>query len=734
VVLEAFREWLGATRVRVPTVLQMEAVECGAACLGSVLAYHGCYIPLETLRIECGVGRDGANAANIVRAARKFGLDAEGYQLETEELGELPLPLILHWKLNHFVVLEGIGKKRMYLNDPAMGPTSVSAAEFDGAFTGVALALEPGESFQRLGRAWSPTGALKKRLQGSRLALFYLVLAGLGLVLPGLVVPSFSRIFIDDILVGRKDSWLFPLFVAMANTALVIGGLGALQRRYLLRLESKLALSASSQFLWHTLRLPMRFYLQRNPAELASRTAINDSVARLLGGRLASTAIAVVMVVLYLALMLQYDLFLTAIGVLAIAINLAALRISSRTLSDAGRRLAQEGGRLGAVAMTGLSVIETVKASAQEDDFFRRWSGQYANAANARQQLDVADQLMAALPTLLSALSGAFVLWIGGRRVIDAELSMGMLVAFQSLMAGLLGPASELLRMGTDVQQLEGDMRRLDDVLVHELDPATAALGRRPAVAATGDEPPAAKLIGRVELKGVSFGYSPLLPPLIEGLDLLLRPGSRVALVGGSGSGKSTIARLVSGLYEPWAGSIEFDGRPRGKHRREVVTNSMSVVDQDICLFEGTVLENLTLWDATVPEAQVVRAARDACIHDAIVARQGSYESKIEEGGRNFSGGQRQRLEIARALVLNPSILILDEATSALDPATETQLDENLRRRGCTCLIVAHRLSTIRDADEIVVLEKGRVVERGTHRALHGQSGIYSRLIGAEAS
>jgi len=345
--------------------------------------------------------------------------------------------------------------------------------------------------------------------------------------------------------------------------------------------------------------------------------------------------------------------------------------------------------------------------------------------------LGLSNQTFSVLPTLLSAFSSMLVLVIGGLRVMDGHLSIGMLVAFQGLMQSFLAPVNSLVSFGSSLQELEGNLVRLDDVLRNPIDPQLKAESKgQEAMGEAKIQNP--RLQGAIALHHLTFGYSRLAAPLIEDLNLQLKPGQRVALVGGSGSGKSTVAKLVSGLYEPWSGDISFDGQLREHISRQILTNSVAMVEQDILMFGGTVRENLTLWDATVPEKHLVQACRDAAIHEVILALPGGYDAELSEGAVNLSGGQRQRLEIARALVNNPAILVMDEATSALDTETEKIIDRNLRQRGCTCLIVAHRLSTIRDCDEIIVLERGKVAQRGTHEDLWQVDGVYSRLIRTE--
>ena len=735
-------------RVRVPTVLQMEAVECGAAALAKVLAYHGKLVPLEEVRQACGVSRDGSKASNMLKAARRYGLEAKGFKREPESVKAMPMPAILHWNFNHFLVLEGFARGKVFLNDPARGPRVVTEEEFDQSFTGVILTFEPGPDFEPGGRKRTLRAALAPRLRGSELGLLYVVAAGLLLVVPGLVAAVFSKVFVDSVLVGGNADWLRPLLLLMGATAAVAAGLTWLQRSALLRLETKLAASTSGQFFWHVLRLPFSFFTQRFGGEIGSRVAINDKVARLLSGELATTALSVVTAGFYAALMVQYDWVLTVAGVSVAALNLFALKVVSRRRKEANQRMLAERGKVLGVAMGGLQTIETLKASGSEGDFFARWAGYHAKASNAQQELGLYNQVLAVVPPFLVALNTAVVLGLGALRVMDGEMTMGMLVAFQALTASFVAPVNRLVGLGGTLQEIEGDLGRLDDVLRAEperpADPAAEAGGLEaasaPGLEAPGGDgavvplpaPPVVvrpKLDGRLELRDVTFGYSPLEAPLIEGLSLSLEPGQRVALVGGSGSGKSTVAKLVCGLFRPWSGEILLDGVPRDRVPAGALVNSFAFVDQDIFLFEGTVRDNLTLWDEEVDDADVVRAAKDAAIHDAIAERAGGYLGAVEEGGRNFSGGQRQRVEIARALVGDPSLLVLDEATSALDPATEAHIDDAIRRRGCTCLIVAHRLSTIRDADEIVVLDRGRVVQRGTHDAMVAVEGPYADLI-----
>lgn len=715
-------------RRRTPTVLQMEASECGAACLGMVLAYHGRFVPLEQLRETCGVSRDGSGAPQILQAARTFGLNAKGWNVQSvAELETLTLPLIVFWNFNHFVVVEGHSKGYWHLNDPDRGYRKVTDQEFDESFTGVALTFEKGPQFQPGGAKPSMLASLRRRSTGLLGGLGFAFLTGLALIGPGLVVPTFSKIFVDDVLVENKETWIKPLLLGMGLKALLRAALTWLQQICLVRLETRLAIHMARDFLRHVLMLPMGFFTQRYPGDVASRVAMNNMVARLLSTQLAANLINALLVVFYLALMFMYDGLLASTALAVALLNVWTLRLVGRARKDQNARLLAEQAKLSGVSMGGLQTIETIKASGGEADFFTSWTSHQARAVTTGQRKEVLGLALQVGPELLTSVNVLIILALGGLRVMQGYLTIGDLVAFQSLAASFLAPINGLVNLGSDLQEAEGGLNRLDDVLRYAPEPALV----KAEADLDGPSNGAVKLAGWVELRDITFGYGRLQPPLLEHFQLALKPGDRVALVGGSGSGKSTVARLVAGLWEPWAGAVLLDGQPRAAIPRNLLTNSLALVDQDIVLFEGSVRENLSLWDPTIPEEDLVRAAQDACIHEVIAARTGGYDSKVDEGGANFSGGQRQRLEIARALATNPTVLVLDEATSALDPLAEQQIVANLRRRGCTCIIVAHRLSTVRDCDEIIVLDRGKVLQRGRHAELSAQPGLYRELMAA---
>lgn len=688
-------------RVRTPTVVQMEAVECGAASLAIILGHYGRFVPLEQLRVDCGVTRDGSTAAGIIEAARRYGLDARGFRKSLAKLKEAPLPAIIFWNLKHFLVVEGFGTRFAYLNDPATGPRGVTYDEFDRSFSGVTLVFEPGPDFKPGGEKPSTIKALWSRLKGFEKLLGTILVVSLLLVVPGLAIPFCLRYFVDNVL--GKELTHQPLLLAVGMVLALISKILLTWRQQdrLLRMETELVVGMTSSFLRHLLRLPVVFFLQRYAGEICSRVKINERVGALVSRELATNVLNGVMAVFFAAMMWYYDALLTLISLAAAGLNLAALHGVSRMRVDASRKLLQERGKLVGVSMTGLRMMETYRATGSESDFFGQWAGYHARLLNAEQQIGMPSLLLSVAPSLLSSLNLAAVVAIGGARVLEGQMSPGQLAAFIGLLFAFSEPIARLVSLGSQLQEVEGGLNRLDDVLRYP------ACGNEAAEPAPGvfKVPPKLKLSGEMELRNVTFGYSRTAPPLIRDFSLTIRPGQRVALVGPTGCGKTTIVRLICGLYDPWQGDVLFDGQRRSEIDPLVLRHSIAMVDQDIFLFEGSIRENLTLWDASAPEANIIRAAKDACIHHEISRRRDGYGGRVEEGGRNFSGGQRQRIEIARALVNDPTILVLDEATSAVDPQTELAIDANLRRRGCSCLVVACRISTIRDCDEIIVLD-----------------------------
>jgi ATP-binding cassette, subfamily C, bacterial len=726
-------------RIRTPTVLQMEEVECGAAALGIILGYYHRFVPLAELRSECGVSRDGSQPASIVKAARNYGLRAKAFKKQTHQLAIMQLPAIAFWNFSHLLVVEGFLQDKVYLNDPATGPRTVSLQEFEEAYIGIVLVMEPEAGFKKGGKSKNVLRSLLERLHSSMGAVILSVLVGFLLVLPGMALPVFNQVFVDQILVEGRSDWLRPLLIGMFVAAVMQGFLFLLQRRYLRQLQIKLAASMSSSFMWHLLQLPVGFYTQRFPGEISNRIQLNNKVAQVLSGSMANTFINIVIAAFYGLVMFAYNWMLTAIGVFFAVINLLILQWVERWREDNFMQSDKDYGKADGVAIAGIQSIETLKASALESDMFARWAGYISKSWNAYTDIAVINEILFVLPVLLTGLTTMLILAVGGWQVMDGKMTIGMLVAFQSLMTSFQEPVNQLMGFGAMLQTLSGNLMRLDDVLANSTDPQlkpnNASLNTDPQLKpnvetryiASPHSP--VRFQGHIELRNVTFGYAKVSKPLVENFSCVVQPGQRVALVGGSGSGKSTIAKLVAGLYEPWSGEILFDGIPRQEIPRAVLVNSISTVEQEIFLFSGTVRDNLTLWDSTISDSQIRRACIDARINDVILALPGGYGGELLEGGINLSGGQRQRLEIARSLINNPSILILDEATSALDGETEHIIYDNLRQRGCSCLIVAHRLSSISDCDEIIVLDKGVVVQRGTHAELVAEGGFYAELV-----
>ncbi len=721
-VLNTIKKFFATSRVKVPTILQMEATECGAASLSMILSHYGLWLPLEKLRQECGVNRDGSKASCVIRAARNRGCTANGYRWTADRLREVnEFPLIIHWEFNHFVVLEGIVDDKAYLNDPAMGRRVVKWEDFRTSYTGVALRIVPNENFKPEGRRYNILKAVAEKLAQDKWALLFILLLNLGLIIPGLASPIFSQIFLDDILTRKHSDWMFNFCLAMTVSFIVCGVMNWLQAVILTRWQKKLTLADSSSFFWHLLRLPMNFFNQRYAAEVASRVNFNESIAGVLSGPAANAVLNLLVAIFYLLLLLQYNVTLTIIGLFFSSINTIIFFALRRRLTDLNMKIQQDAGKAYGVTMNGLSMIETIKANGNESDFFAKWAGYRAKVLSASQEAATWQMSATIVPTLLGGINGALIMTLGGFSIMDGAMTAGMFMAFQNLMGSFQAPVNALLGLGSTLQSTEMQMQRLDDVRRYEIDD----LNCRDEETIGNVE----RLSGELELRDINFGYSPLEKPLLKNFSMHIKPGHWVAVVGESGSGKSTVAKIVTGIYEEWSGSVLFDGKIRREIPRAAIVNSVAAVDQDIFQITGTITDNLTLFDSSIEKSEVIRAAKDACIHDDILKLDKGYDSEVSEGGLNFSGGQRQRLEIARALAINPSLLILDEATSALDPLTEQIILENIRRRGCSCLIVAHRLSTIRDADEIIVLERGNVVERGTHREMIQHDGAYRRLI-----
>ena len=709
---------------KVPVIMQLEALECGAASLCMILAYYNKWIPIEQVREDCGVSRDGSNAINVLKAARTYGLDAKGFRYEPEALKENGVfPCIIHWNFNHFVVLDGFRGGKAYINDPARGSYSVSMETFDESFTGICLQFEPTDDFVQSGKPKSMIEFASKRLKGTGTAVAFVIAVSVITTIMGVIQPAFSRVFLDHLLTDNDAGWTKPFLLFLGAFSLVQIIISALQDVYSLRINGKMAAVGNATYMWKILKMPMKFFSQRMAGDIQGRQASNAAIANTLIGTFAPLALDAIMLVFYFVVMLRYSVVLTIVGLTSIAINALVSRLISKKRINFTRVAMRDSAKLYSTAVAGIEMIETIKASGAENGYFKKWSGYQASVNTQQVRFMKVNQYLGMIPQFVSTLANDVVLLLGVWLTMQGQFTVGMIMAFQGFMTSFMAPADTLISAGQTLQEMRTQMERVDDVMEYPDDVVFAE---------NDDKAEMNKLSGKVEINNLVFGYSPLADPLIKDFNMTLEPGKSVAIVGGSGCGKSTMSKLISGLYQPWSGEILFDGQPMNKIQKNVFRGSLAVVDQDIILFEDTISNNIKMWDDSIEDFEVVLAALDAQIHDDIMERPMGYQYKLIEGGKDFSGGQRQRIEIARALAQDPTIVILDEATSALDAKTEYELVKAIRNRGIACVVIAHRLSTIRSCDEIIVMENGEIVDRGDHNYLMKNSKIYHDLVSAE--
>lgn len=706
---------------KVPVVMQMEALECGAASLAMICAYYNKWIPLEQIRVDCGVSRDGANAKNLLVAARSYGFTAKGYRYEPDDLKKNgKFPCIIHWNFNHFVVLDGFKGKKAVINDPAKGTYTVSMETFDKSFTGICLMFEPNENFVPSGKRKSVLSFAVKRLSGAKVAVAFVVFTTLISALIGVITPAFSRIFMDRLLTHENPDWFYPFLIALSAMSALQLVISALETYYSNRINGKLATIGSSTFMWKVLHLPVEFFSQRLAGDIQGRQGSNAGIANSVVNTFAPLALNAIMMVFYLVVMIRYSWILTLVGLSSLVINAWMASIISKKRVNITRVSMRDAGKLAGATVAGVEMIETIKASGAENGFFERWAGYQASVNAQKVKYAKINQYLGMIPSVVSTITGIVVLTLGVWFAMEGTFTVGMIMAFQGVLSSFSAPATTFISAGQTIQEMRTQMERVEDVMEYREDDCYKTEVK---------EENFAKLKGNIELKNITFGYSRLSDPVIKDFSLTVKPGQRVALVGTSGCGKSTISKLVSGLYQPWSGEILYDGKHLSEIDRDVFTGSLAVVDQEITLFEGTISDNIKMWDNSIEDFEMILAARDAQLHEEIMRRDGGFNYRIAEGGKDFSGGQRQRLEIARVLAQDPSIIILDEATSALDAKTEYDLVKAVKDRGITCIVVAHRLSTIRDCDEIIVLDHGVAVERGTHEELYAKGGKYTQLV-----
>lgn len=708
---------------KVPVIMQLEALECGAASLCMVLAYYNKWIPLEQVRADCGVSRDGSNAKNVLKAARYYGLIAKGYRYEPESLKEHgTFPCIIHWNFNHFVVLDGFKGGKAYLNDPAKGAYSVPMKTFDDSFTGICLMFEPSETFEPSGKKKSMLDFAKKRMKGSATAVAFTAITGIITALMGVINPAFSRIFLDRLLTGQNTDWLTWFLVALGAFNIISLIMSAMQSIYSLRINGKMAVIGSTSYMWRILRLPMEFFSQRMAGDILGRQGTNASIANTLIGTFAPMALNFIMTIFYFVVMIRYSPILTVVGIVSLLINSIVSNYISKKRINITRVSMRDSAKLSAATVAGIEMIETIKSSGAENGYFSKWAGHQASVNTQNVKFLKLNQYLGMIPQFVSALANDTVLILGVMLTMQGKFTVGMIMAFQGFLGSFMGPVQTFINAGQTLQEMRTQMERVEDVMEYPVD----------EVFADDTDESDGKLMGNIEIKDVTFGYSPLAEPLIRDFNLTLTPGKMVAIVGGSGCGKSTMSKLISGICKPWSGEILFDGKPMSEISKNVFRGSLAVVDQEIVLFEDTIANNIKMWDDSIEDFEMILAARDAQLHEDIMQRPMGYQSKLLEGGKDFSGGQRQRMEIARVLAQDPTIIILDEATSALDARTEYEVVRSIRDRGVTCIVIAHRLSTIRSADEIIVMSQGVIVERGTHKELMENGTFYKELVTAE--
>ena len=711
---------------KVPVVMQLEALECGAAALAMVMAYYGKWVPLEQVRVDCGVSRDGSKAKNIYKAAQHYGFDVKAYSMSPESLrSKGQFPCIIHWNMNHFVVLNGFRGKHVYLNDPARGAVKITWEEFDRAFTGVVLIPVPSEHFEPGGKRRSTIDFARKRLIGTGAAVVFVMLTTIIGYLFGIVNSVTSRIFMDRLLSGINPDWLYPFISVMVLFALIQLVIAWTQAIYSLKINGKMSVIGNTSYMWKVLRMPMEFFSQRLAGDIQNRSDMNAAISGTLVNTFAPLVLNTAMMIFYLVLMIKQSLMLTLIGLSALGLNVVMSRIISQKRINVTRVMMRDSGKLAATTVTGIDMIETIKASGAENGFFQKWAGYQASVNSQNIKSAKVDQFLGMIPMFFTTVANYAVLILGVWLTMNGQFSLGAVLMFQGFLSSFMSPAMTIVSAGQMLQEMRTQMERVEDVMEYPEDPNVSYV-------AENEDDDLGKLGGSIELKNVTFGYSRLEEPLITDFSLKMNPGDRIALVGASGSGKSTVSKLISGLYQPWSGEILFDGKPRKAYSRDVITGSVAVVDQDITVFEDTIENNIKMWDNSIQDFEMILAARDAQIHEDIMKIPEGYQHKLTSGGRDLSGGQRQRMEIARVLAQDPSIIILDEATSALDARTEYEVVNAIKARGITCIVIAHRLSTVRDCDEIIVLDNGRVIERGTHKELISRGGAYSDLVANE--
>lgn len=716
-----------------PAVMQLVAAECGAASLASILAHHGSHRPLAQVRETVGVDRDGANALRLVKAAQWHGLEAEGLEVEVSALPRIELPAIIHWGADHFVVLEGWDRTGWRIMDPAVGHRRVQHAEFLDHFSGVVIAMRPGAAFARNAPPSHVAELLHAWLAGSWPLVLVMAIGGTLLTLPALAVPGLMATFVDAVLAGGDTSWLVPMTVIAAALLTLQGALVWIAGGAGVALQERISTQRTEVMVRHAFRLPLAFFSQRFDGDVADRIAAVDGIADLLAERAVPAAVQMATLLALVAATALISPLFAAVAIAGALMTLASLTLVARAREDRAHVLQlQQGLQQGALA-SGLQSIATLKAAGREADFVARMMGLSARVSVSRQQAGVLASLADAVPAWVQVtVVFTLTLTYGGWCVMRGTMSLGEMLAAQALLVAIMGPVGELADLLRQLQVVRADLARIDDVAQHPEDAAAGggtAPAHQPWTGTVAGAAAGVRIEGALELRDVCVGYGRSHAPLISGLDCTVRPGERVALVGATGSGKSTVLRVAAGLVEPWTGVATIGGVPVRSLQPAVRARSVAIVSQRVSIFAATLRENLTLWDGAVPEEHMIRALEDAQLAHLAGAGAG-LDRPLHAAGANLSGGEAQRVEIARALCRNPAILLMDEATSALDPVTERAILGALSRRGIACLMVAHRPSALRHSDRVLLLDEGRVVAQGTHEELLAQSQPYRALVG----
>ena len=706
-------------RKNVPMVLQMENVECGAASLAMIMRYYGKNsLSLEQLRLDCHVSRDGVTAKGIKDASEKYGLKCRVLKADPDNIKTLSMPVIIHWNMSHFVVLTGFWGNNYYLNDPALGRTKVSRDEFNDSFTGIVMSFEKTDKFKAEGKN-REKNFTDIKIRPFIPALILISFLGAIITLMGMIIPYFNSTYIDRMILETDLSGFTTFIFALLSVIFLRFFAAVIKEKATYETERNMNISLSIGFMEKMLALPIFYFMQRTPGELANRQLGSFETAQLVCKNMSPIFFQAVLVIVYCAAAFKYNINIAFIGIAAVLLNVLISYISSEKMVDVSAAGKKNTGLFYGAVASAIDMIETIKSCACEDAVFNRLMGTAALGMQPRISREkIKLYSSAAFETVNFSVSAA-ILITGISLVLRGELTIGATVGLMGVFSAFLVPIGAFINSVSAIFDLKSIIERTDDTMRYSNE----------NIFLPADEAQVKKMGGDIEVKNVSFAYGGSTKNAVSNISFKIEKGKSVALTGASGGGKSTAAKLIAGLFTETEGHIYYgDAEKKDIHKKEFYSN-IAVVSQSVTLYEGTVFDNIAMWDKSVEYEDVVNACKTACIHKEIASRRGAYYEKTAEGGANFSGGQRQRFEIARALVRKPEILILDEATSALDANTEAEIMKNITSLGITLIIIAHRLNTVRNCDEILVFKDGEIAERGTHDSLSKQNGLYAQLI-----